>query len=141
MFYHEYYKPYRFSSLHFASFFGIVEIVAALAGVEGCGINQNDCAGNTPHLLAAEHGHKAVVGILLGRDGIEPEQPHGLSQTQLCCAAGKGHEEVVTIVLERDEANPDEPDCFGATLLVKGRRECEDTTRTGRRQPQQAGQI
>jgi len=40
-----------FSGLHCASFFGIADIVASLAEVEACTINQRDCAGNSLHLL------------------------------------------------------------------------------------------
>jgi len=49
------------SGLHCASLFGIIEIVAGLAEVEGCDVNQEHCAGNTPLLWAAKNGHEGVV--------------------------------------------------------------------------------
>jgi len=72
--YSEFGKPYMFSGLHSVSFLGIVEFVACLVKMEGCDINQEDYARNTPLLLAAQYGHKGVVEILLGRDGIKPNE-------------------------------------------------------------------
>jgi len=110
-----------FSGLHCASIFGIDEIVAGLVEVEGCDINQNDCAGNTPLVWAALNGHEGVVEILLGRDGVNPEKPGRFKQTPLCCAAENGHEGVVKILLGRDDVNPEKPSrlkqiplCFAA---------------------------
>jgi len=68
-------KPYLFSGLHCASFFGIVEIVAGLVEVEGCDINQNDCTGLTPLLLAVRNGHERVVEVLLGQNEVDPDKP------------------------------------------------------------------
>jgi len=48
-----------FSSLHCASAFGIVEIVANLVEVEGFDVNQKDCVGNTPLVWAAHNGHES----------------------------------------------------------------------------------
>ena len=42
-----------FSGLHWASMFGIDEIVACLVEVEGCDINQEDCVGTTALMWAA----------------------------------------------------------------------------------------
>jgi len=68
-------KPSLFSSLHWASFFGIDEIIAGLVAVEGCDINGEDSAGNTPLVWAARNGHQGVVKILLGRSDINPNKP------------------------------------------------------------------
>ena len=58
-----------FSGQHCVSF-GVVEIVATLAAVEGCDINQSDGAGNTPLAWAAWNGHEGAVEILLGRRDV-----------------------------------------------------------------------
>ena len=76
-----------FSSLHSASFFGIVEIVAGLVEVEGCDINRKDCVGNTPLIWAAHNGHEGVVKVLLGQNDIDPNKPHSSNQTPLSYAA------------------------------------------------------
>src|SRR5207237_7595588 len=94
-------KPSFFSVLHCASYFGIVEIVASLAGVEGCDINRGDCAGNAPLVWAAWNGHEEVVEMLLARDDVNPEQPDDDGRTPLWCAAFNGHEGVVKLLLGR----------------------------------------
>jgi len=68
-------KPSRFGGLHWASIFGIDEIVAGLVKVEGCDINQEDCFGNTPLVWAAKNGHERAVKILLGCDDVDPNKP------------------------------------------------------------------
>ena len=106
-----------FGGLHYASLFGIVEIVVGLAEMEGCDINQEDCIGNTPLTWAACNGHEGVVEVLLGRDDINPNKQGVGGQTPLHCAAFNGHEEVVKVLLEQDEVNPDKPDNDGQTPL------------------------
>ena len=110
-----------FSGLHWASIFGIDEIVVSLVEVEGCDINQNDDFGNTPLVWAARNGHEGVVKILLGRDDVNPDKPGDWGQTPLCVAAKTGHEGVVKILLGRDDVNPEKlahsgqtPLCFAA---------------------------
>jgi len=119
----EYYSPtidstklFLFRGLHYASFFGIVEIVVGLMEVEGCDINQEDCIGNTPLGWAACNGHEGVVEILLGEDHISADKPDMDGQTPLCCAAQHGHEGVVKMLLRRD-INPNKPDIDGQTPL------------------------
>ena len=102
-----YHKSYLFSGLHCASFFGIVEIVACLVEMESCDVNQKDCIGNTPLLLAAKNGHNGVVEILLGRDDIGPDKPDMLGRTPLWLAARNGHEEMVKMLLGRGDVDPD----------------------------------
>ena len=106
-----------FSSLHCASFFGIVEIVAGLVEVEGCDINQADCTGSTPLVWAAENGHEGVVKILLGRDGVDPNKRGAWGRTPFLHAAWQGHEGVVGMLLGRGDINPDEPEFSGRSPL------------------------
>ena len=105
------------TGLHWASIFGIDEIVAGLAEVEGCDINKEDFFGNTPLVWAALNGHKGVVKILLRRDDINPEKPNKRGLTPLCGAAEHGREGVVKILLGRDDVNPEKPDKRGLTPL------------------------
>ena len=107
-----------FGGLHYASLFGIDEIVANLVEVEGCDINQIDCVGNTPLVWAARNGHVGVVKILLGRGDLNPNEPGCYGQTPLWCASKNGHEGVVKILLERDDINPNEPDRYKETPLT-----------------------
>jgi len=53
-----------FSDLHYASFFGIIEIVASLVAMESCDINKLDCGGNTSLAWASRNGHEEVVSML-----------------------------------------------------------------------------
>jgi len=73
--------------------------------VEGCDINQVDCAGNTPLVWAAWNGHEGVVEILRGRESVDPEMANPFRQTPLCFAAENGHEGVVKILLGRGDVN------------------------------------
>jgi len=107
----------RFSGLHWASMFGIVEIVTSLIEVEGCDINEKDWGGNTPFAWAAGNGHEGVVEILLRRDDVSPDIPNGDDLTPLCCAASNGQEGVVKILLGRDDVNPSKPNKWGHTPL------------------------
>ena len=110
-------KPLLFSGLHYASFFGIDEIVSCLAEVEGCDINPIDCTGSTPLMWAASNGHEGVVNILLGRDNVNPNSLDKRGQTPLHRAAVEGHEGVVKILLGRDSVNPNSLDKRGQTPL------------------------
>ena len=106
-----------FGGLHCASYFGIVEIVASLMEMEGCDINQEDCAGNTPLVWAARNGHERVVKILLGRDDVNADKPDVGGQTPLSWAARNGYEGVVKMLTGRDDVNPDQSDKFSGTPL------------------------
>jgi len=114
----DFHKISLFSSLHCASFFGIVEIVAGLVEVGGCDINQTDCTGSAPLVWAALKGHEKVVKILLSRDDVNADQRGMYSRTPLWSAAFYGHERVVKILLERDNVNPDTPDGSNRTPLL-----------------------
>ena len=106
-----------FGGLHYASIFGIVEIVVGLVEMEGCDINQKDFIGNTPLTWATCNGHEGVVEILLGRDNINLNKQGIGSQTPLYCAVRNGHDEVVKMLLQRDDVNPDEPNKDNQTPL------------------------
>ena len=110
-------KPSLFSGLHWASFFGIVEIVAGLVGIEDCDINRTDFMGNTPLHWAAGRGREGVVKILLGRDDINLDEPDDYGRTPLWWAAYGGHEGVVEILLEQDHVNPGKLDDCRRTPL------------------------
>jgi len=117
-----YYKHYRtcvpLSGLHCASFFGIVEVVAALVEVRGCDINGGCYSGRTPLSWAAYNGHEEVVKILLGRGEVIPDKANRLGQTPLSDAAQNGHEEVVKMLLRREEVNPN-GSCNSSSPLLR----------------------
>ena len=82
-------RSFLFSGLHWASIFGIDEIVAGLVAVESCDINGEDSAGNTPLMWAAQNGHEGVVKILLGRSDVNLNKT-GSDWTPLSWAAWRG---------------------------------------------------
>jgi len=104
-----------FTGLHCASYFGIDEMVAALIEAQGSDINQGDCRGVTPLILAAQEGNQGAVGLLLAQDGINPDKPDNSGGTPLWWASYKGNEGVVRLLLARDDINPDKPDKDGET--------------------------
>jgi len=106
-----------FSGLHCASFFGIVEIVAALIEVGCYGIDEEDFSGCTPLSWAACGGHEGVVKILLELGGVNPDKPDKSGQTPLSYAAWSGHEGVVKILLGWGGVGADRPDNDGQTPL------------------------
>ena len=104
----------RFSGLHCASFFGIVELVTIMIYDEGYEVDQQDNAGGTPLAWAAVNGHEVVVETLLQQGNVDPNCPDKRGQTPLVCAAGNGHEEVVKLLLEHEDIYPnlsDEDGC------------------------------
>ena len=98
-----------FSGLHWASFFGIVELVTVLINAGGYNMNQQDCTGSTPIAWAARNGHGEVVKFLLARENVDPNRPDKNGNGPLGCAAICGHEEVVKILLERQDIDPNFP--------------------------------
>ena len=108
---------FPFDGLHCASFFGIVEIVAALVEMGRSDLNEEGCRGYTPLSWSACNGHEEVVQLLLGQAAIDPDKPGNDSQTPLWRAAGSGHVEVVKLLLGQEDVNPDKPDWLGMTPL------------------------
>jgi len=107
----------RFSGLHCASFFGIVELVTALVEIDSHYINGKDSLGYTPLTWAARNGHGGVVRVLLGRGGASPDMTDDRCRTPLSYAAQYGHEDVAKILLEREEVSPNMTDNGGRTPL------------------------
>jgi len=137
----------QLTGLHCASYFGIVEVVAALMEMEGCNINQRDCMGYTPLMWAAWRGNEGVAGMLLMRGDVSPDRSacggwavpqralcwserlvgyrlvpeyanfHDGGQTALILASSSGREGVVRLLLTRGDVIPDKPDNNGRTAL------------------------
>lgn len=82
-----------FTGLHCASFFGIVEIVAALMKMEGYDADQVDCVGNTPLMWATQNKHEEAAKLLRGRGDVTPI-PCGSSHTTPLHAKRKRVEEL-----------------------------------------------
>ena len=106
-----------FTGLHCASFFGIVEVVAALIKVKGCDIGQRDCMGLTPLIWAARQGNEEVVSLLLARNDVNPEEPDNEGRTPLWWASHAGCDGVVRLLLASVSVSPDGPDHEGGTPL------------------------
>jgi len=104
-------------ALHCASYFGIVEAVAALIGGEGCDINQSDCMGFTALMWAARQGSEEVVKLLLARNDINADKPDKDGITPLWRASDNGHEGVVKLLLARNHIDADKPDNYGRSPL------------------------
>jgi len=100
----------KFTGLHFASIFGLVEIAKALIMMDCVDINGVDETGATSLLWAAMNGHEAVVELLLGREGINPDSPDNYGRTSILWAARNAHEAVMKLLLGREGINPDRPD-------------------------------
>jgi len=107
-----------FAGLHCASYFGIVEVVAALIEKEGGDVNQQDCKGFTPLMWATRRGNEEVVRLLLAREDVNPDTPDSKGRTPLWCASSNGNESVVRLLLTRNGVDPDKPDNSGRTPLL-----------------------
>jgi len=103
--------------IHYASYFGIVEIVATLIEMEGCDTDQSDCMGFTALMWAARQGNEAVVEFLITEGDVNPNKPDNSGQTPLWNASENGHEGVVKLLPERGDISPDKPDNGGRTPL------------------------
>jgi len=95
-----------FNGLHCASFFGIVEAVAALIETNRYDINKGDYRGHTPLAWAARNGHEEAVKILLERGKANPDQRDNDGRAPLLLAAWHGHEQVVKILLDAKGSTP-----------------------------------
>jgi len=109
----------KFTGLHFASIFRLVEIANALIMMDCVDINGVDETGTTSLLLAAMNGHEAVVELLLGHEDINPDGPDNSGRTPISWAARNGHETVVKLLLGREGINPDRPDNRGQTPISR----------------------
>ena len=109
--------PIRFGGQHCASFFGIVEVLAALIEMQGYCTGEGYLFEDSPLAWAARSGHEEVVKILLARQDVDPDEANEYGRTPLSYAAQEGNVEVVNILLLRDEVNPDMPDNVGCTPL------------------------
>jgi len=109
--------PYKFTGVHYASMFGLVEVARALSMMDGVDINGIDETGATPLLWAARSGHEAVVSLLLRLKDIDSNKPDCNFRTPLSCAAENGHEAVVKLLLGRKDVNPDKPSDDGQTPI------------------------
>ena len=132
-------EPSLFSGLHCASFFGIADIVAGLAEMKSCDINQTDFSGSTPLHWAAWNGRKGVMMTLFGRGGVSPDKRDNYGRTPLYHATRRGFEGAVKILPGRDGVSPDTLDNSGRTPLWWTARNGhgENTARTRRRQLRQ----
>ena len=108
----------KFTGLHCASIFGLVELVRDLTKMDGVDINNIDEIGATPLLWAAVRGHEAVVMLLLGLNDVVPDRPDSSSQTPIMWAARNGHEAVVKLLLGRGDVDPDRVDNAGRTSIL-----------------------
>jgi len=63
-----------FTGLHWASFFGVDELVDALIEARCYDANAGDFLGCTPLALSAQSGHEEVVKILLERGEVNPNK-------------------------------------------------------------------
>ena len=110
--------PSGFSGLHCASFFGIVDVMTSLLGMDGCDANRGDSAGVTPLTWAAMSGHGGAVELLLRQEAVNPDKPDNKGKTPLLWAAIEGHESVVGQLLDRRDVNPSQADNEGFTPLL-----------------------
>jgi len=109
--------PLRFSGLHVASFFGIVELVDVIIGDGGCGVNERDCTDSTPLVWAARNGHVGAAELLLGHKDIQPDRADQYGRTPLGCAALNGNEGVVKLLLKQEGVDPNRSDKHDETPL------------------------
>jgi len=112
----EYGPSLPFSGLHCASFFGIVELVAALIETKCFDIGEGGFWGSTPLAWAARNGHEEAVKKILECAEVDLDRPNDLGQTPLIHAASIGYEAVVRILL-REGVDPDGQD-GGKTPLM-----------------------
>jgi len=112
-------SPSVFGGLHCVSFFGIVDVMTNLLGMNGCDANQGDSAGITPLSWAVRGGQGEAVELLLRHEAVNPDKPDNCGSTPLSWAAIAGHESVVKQLLDRQDVKPDKPDHLGLSPLIK----------------------
>ena len=109
---------YKFTGLHYASIFGLVEVARALTMNTGIDINGMDETGATPLLWATMSGQEATVKLLLELNDIVPDRPDHSGRTPMSWAAGTGHEAVVQLLLGRGDVDPNRVDSVGGTPIM-----------------------
>ena len=97
--------PSQFSGLHCASFFGIIDAMTNLLGVDACDADGEDSAGVTPLTWAVRSGHGGAVELLLRQESVDPGKPDNRGRTPLWWAAIEGHESVVKQLLDRQDVS------------------------------------
>ena len=107
-----------FAGLHCVSFFGIVDVMAGLLGMDGCDANRRDSAGITPLIWAVRGKQEDAVELLLGQEAVDPNTPDNAGNTSLSWAAIMGYGSVVKQLLKRQDVTPDKPDNEGRTPLL-----------------------
>ena len=109
---------YKFTGLHYASIFGLVEVLRALTKMDSVDINGMDETGATPLIWAATSGHEAAVKLLLELEGVDPDGLDKSRLTPMTWAAKHGHEAVVKLLLRKKDVNPDWPSSKGYTPIA-----------------------
>ena len=109
---------YKFTGLHYASIFGLVEVLRALTKMDSVDINGMDETGATPLIWAAMSGHEAAVKLLLELEGVDPDGLDNSDRTPISWAAENGHEAVVQLLLRCEGLNPNRPDSWGRTPII-----------------------
>ena len=108
---------YKFTGLHCASIFGLVEVARDLIKIGGVDIDGMDEIGVTPLLWAAISGQEAAVKLFLELEGVDPDRQDYRGQTPISWAADNGHKTVVELLLGQKDVNPDRPDDEGRTPI------------------------
>jgi len=109
----------RFTGLHYASYFGIDEVLAALIDMKDRDINQGDWDGFTPLILAITQGNQGAVRLLLSCEDVNPNKPARRGQTPLYYASRDGREDIVGLLLARGDVNPNGSDEYWETPLSR----------------------
>ena len=108
------------SALHLASEQGSACSVAALLEADAAGdmINAQDSTGNTPLVLASEHGREGAVRALLAR-GARQELRNSYGGTALHMASSNGHSGVIELLCAAPGVKVDAANNKGRTPLIR----------------------
>lgn len=112
------YCPEGFTGLHYAAFFGLVDITVALLKVKKWDLNVTNSEGDTALMLAAMNGHEGVMKILLKKIGINPDMADSWGRRPLSLAAENGHVGAVKMLLELTGVNPETADYIHQTPFL-----------------------
>ena len=110
--------PKGFTGLHGASFFGMVEVVAALLTMKEYDINAVDITGKTAFAWAARGGHEGVIKLLLEQENLNLSAADTKDRHMPLLLATKfGHEGIVKLLLKREGIDPNATGQYGWTPL------------------------